>query len=95
MGAELVTREETKKEQKRADETMMRIELSEAEYLRTHQVFDAWNSLVSRDVLATDDGDQVLELLDAAVQSVNRCGVKLRTQQTASPGELVRAGTPQ
>lgn len=79
------------RESRRADETMMRIELSEAEYLRTHQVFEAWNSLVSRDVLATDDGDQVLELLDAAVQSVNRCGVKIRTQQSASPGELVRA----
>jgi hypothetical protein len=80
------------RESKRADETMMRIELSEAEYLRTHQVFDAWDSLVSRDVLATDEPDnQVLGLLDAAVQSVNRCGVKLRTTQTASPLELVRA----
>ena len=80
------------RESKRADETMMRIELSEAEYLRTHQVFEAWDSLVSRDVLATDDPDnQALGLLDAAVQSVNRCGVKIRTAQTASPLELVRA----
>ena len=45
-----------------------------------------------RDVLAADDPDnQALGLLDAAVQSVNRCGVKLRTTQTASPLELVRA----
>jgi hypothetical protein len=80
------------RESRRADETMMRIELSEAEYLRTHQVFEAWDSLVSRDVLATDDPDnQALGLLDAAVQSVNRCGVKIRTQQTTSAGELVRA----
>lgn len=80
------------RESKRADETMLRIELSEAEYLRTHQVFDAWDSLVSRDVLATGDPDsQAFGLLDAAVQSVNRCGVKIRTTQTTSPRELVRA----
>ena len=80
------------RESKRADETMTRLELSEAEYLRTHQVFEAWDSVVSRDVLATNDpDDQVLGLLDAAVQSVNRCGVKIRTKQTTSPGELVRA----
>lgn len=79
------------RESKRADQTMLRIELSEAEYLRTHQVFEAWNALVSRDVLATDDRDQAPELLDAAVQSVNRCGVKIRTTQTTSAGELVRA----
>ena len=80
------------RESKRADETMLRIELNEAEYLRSHQVFEAWDSLVSRDVLATNDPDsQALGLLDAAVQSVNRCGVKLRTQASASPGELVRA----
>jgi hypothetical protein len=80
------------RESKRGDETIMRIELSEAEYQRTHQVFEAWDSLVARDVLAANDPDsQALGLLDAAVQSVNRCGVKLRTKQTASSAELVRA----
>lgn len=80
------------RESKRADDTMLRIELSEAEYLRSHQVFEAWDSLLSRDVLATNDPDsQALGLLDAAVQSVNRCGVKIRTQPSTSPGELVRA----
>jgi hypothetical protein len=80
------------RETRRADETMLRIELSEAEYFRTHQVFEAWDALLTRDVLATNDpDDQAAGLLDAAVQSVNRCGVKLRTTQTASPGELVRA----
>jgi len=87
------------RESKRADETMMRIELSEAEYRRTHQVFEAWSSVLSRDALAGDDADnQALALVDAAVQSVNRCGLKIRTAQdgaAASParraGELVRA----
>jgi hypothetical protein len=86
------------RESRRADETMMRIELSEAEYRRTHQVFEAWDALLARDVLGTDDpASQVLGLLDAAVQSVNRCGVKLRTTRdgaAASPArqplELVR-----
>lgn len=87
------------RESKRADEAMMRIELGEAEYLRTHQVFEAWNAVISRDALAADDTDnQALGLLDAAVQSVNRCGVKLRTTQDGAaaspvraPSELVRA----
>lgn len=70
------------RENKRADETMMRIELREAEYRRTHQVFEAWDALLRRDVLATDDPDRAaLGLLDAAVQSVNRCGVRLRTSE--------------
>ena len=87
------------RESKRADETMMRIELSQAEYRRTHQVLEAWSAVLSRDALAGDDADnQALALLDAALQSVNRCGVKIRTAQDGAaaaparrPGELVRA----
>ena len=86
------------RESKRTDEAMMRIELSEADYRRTHQVFEAWSAVLSRAALAGDDADgQALALLDAALQSVNRCGVKIRTTQdgvTAAParhpGELVR-----
>jgi hypothetical protein len=88
------------RESKRPDETMMRVELSEAEYRRTHQVFEAWDALLARDVLATEDPDaQALGLLDAAIQSANRCGQKLRVTEggrdaTASParrpGDLVR-----
>ena len=82
------------RESKRADETMMRIELSEADYRRTHQVFEAWDAVPSRDVLTKDDLErQTLGLLDAALQSANRCGVKLRTTETPPrhPDELVRA----
>ena len=86
-------------ESKRADETMMRIELSEAEYRRTHQVFESWNAVLGSNVLAANDADnQTLALLDAALQSVNRCAMKLRTAPEGataapahSPGELVRA----
>jgi hypothetical protein len=86
------------RESKRADETMLRIELSEAEYRRTHQVFEAWDAVASGEALTRDDlENQTLGLLDAALQSVNRCGLKLRTTvegTTAAParhpGELVR-----
>jgi hypothetical protein len=87
------------RESNRAEETMMRIELSEAEYRRTHQVFESWIAVLNSDVLATDDADnQTLALLDATLQSVNRCGMKIRTAQDGAaaapahrPGELVRA----
>jgi hypothetical protein len=82
------------RESKRADETMLRIELSEAEYRRTHQVFESWNAVLSNNVLAAGDADnQTLALLDAALQSVNRCGMRMQTQAQAgrSPSELVRA----
>ena len=86
-------------EGKRADESMMRIELSEADYRRTHQVYEAWASVLGRGILVADDADnQTLALLDAALQSINRCGVKLRTAQDGAtatparnPAELVRA----
>jgi hypothetical protein len=81
------------RESKRADETMMRIELSEADYRRTHQVFESWNAVLSSNVLTAGEADnQTLALLDAALQSVNRCGVKLRSAaESRTPGELVRA----
>ena len=86
-------------ENKRADEAMMRIELSEAEYRRTHQVFESWSAVLSSNVLAASDADnQTLALLDATLQGVNRCGMKIRTAPegaTAAPapsaGSLVRA----
>jgi len=87
------------RESKRSDETMMRIELSEADYRRTHQVYEAWSSVLGRGIVVADDADnQTLALLDAALQSVNRCGVKIRTAQdgatatpSRNPAQLVRA----
>jgi hypothetical protein len=87
------------RDSKRADETMMRVEISEAEYRRTHQVFESWNAVLGSNLLATSDADtQTLALLDAALQSINRCGMKIRTAAegvTTAPapnaGSLVRA----
>jgi hypothetical protein len=80
------------RESNRVGETMMRIELSEADYRRTHQVFESWNAVLGNNVLAADDAEnQTLALLDAALQSVNRCGTKIHTVTARTPGELVRA----
>jgi hypothetical protein len=63
----------------RGDDVMMRLELSEAEYRRSHAVFAAWDALLSGDRLARDDPQgQAMELLEATVQSVNRCGVRIQ-----------------
>jgi len=83
----------------RADDTMMRVELNEAEYLRTHPVFVSWDTLVSRDLLAREDPiQQAVLLLDATLQNINRCGMKIRSvgeltasSSTPQPLALVRA----
>jgi hypothetical protein len=87
------------RDSKRPDEAMLRIEISEAEYRRTHQVFEAWHAILGREALAKDDVErQTLGLLDAALQSVNRCGLKIRLAEDGAtavparhPAELVRA----
>jgi hypothetical protein len=83
----------------RRDDVMMRIELSEAEYLRSRQVFEAWNTLLSGNALAdADPYAQAVELLQATVQSVNRCSARLRPAEASTQAdsqrtalELVRA----
>jgi hypothetical protein len=84
----------------RDDDVMMRIELSEAEYRRTHRVLEAWDALVSRDLLARGSPQaQALEFLEATLQSVNLCRNRLRLADADSaavhdrpqhPLELVR-----
>ena len=69
----------------RAEDSMLRIELSEAEYHRTHRVLTAWDSVLRSDQLARNEPlAQLNELLDATVQSVNRCNVRLQLPETAS-----------
>ena len=81
----------------RSDDAMLRIELNEADYLRTHRVFVSWDTLVSRDLLAREDPrHQTLLLIDATLQNMNRCGLKVRAVgETAAsnlpPLELIRS----
>jgi hypothetical protein len=79
----------------RDEDVMMRIELSEAEFRRTHRVLEAWDALVSRDLLARDNPrGQAVEFLEATLQSVNACRNRLRPvaagSAAASPLELVK-----
>jgi hypothetical protein len=77
----------------REDDVMMRIELNEAEYRRTHRVLEAWDILVTRDLLARGDPQaQALEFLEATLQSVNVCGGRLRLTDADSTGV---SGKPQ
>jgi hypothetical protein len=81
------------------DEAMIRVELSEAEYRRTHPVFVSWDTLVSRDLLAREDPRrQAVLLLDATLQNMNRCGMRIRAvgemtaaTSTVQPLDLVRS----
>ena len=81
----------------RTDDAMLRVELSEAEYRRTHQVFVSWNTLVSRDLLAREDPRRQAQLLlDATLQKINRCSPRIRSvgglaTTTLPPVELVRS----
>lgn len=81
----------------RTDDAMMRVELSEAEYRRTHRVFVSWDTLVGRDLLAREDPRQQARLLlDATLQNMNRCGMRIRTAgeavtSTLSPLDLIRS----
>lgn len=83
----------------RSDEAMLRVELNEAEYHRTHPVFVSWDTLVSRDMLAREDPrHQALLLLDATLQNINRCGTRLRAAgetsvatSTLPPLNLIRS----
>lgn len=84
-------------ESERSDEAMMRVELSEAEYRRTREVFVSWDTLVSRGLLAREDPQhQALLLLDATLQSMNRCGMRIRTvgATTTAAGASADASSP-
>jgi hypothetical protein len=77
-----------------ADAAMLRIELNEAEYQRTHRVLEAWDAVLKnaswKDEQARSDVTaQLTELFDATVQSVNRCA--LRVQLPTAPA---RFGNP-
>jgi hypothetical protein len=80
----------------RAEDIMLRIELSEAEYHRTHRVLEAWDAVLKQNLLARNDPQlQFAELLDATLQSANRCAPRLqlpRANANAS-GETAATGS--
>jgi hypothetical protein len=83
----------------RAEDVMLRIELSEAEYHRTHRVLESWDAVLKHDRLARNDPvAQLIELLDATLQSVNRCVGRLQVRSkpvadaaaSAAPQQWIR-----
>jgi hypothetical protein len=77
------------------DEVMLRIELNEAEYQRTHRVLEAWDAVL-KNAMWNDGGlarndvmTQLTELFDATLQSVNRC-----TPRVQLPAPAARLGSP-
>jgi hypothetical protein len=68
-----------------ARDVMMRLELSEAEYLRTREVYKTQLALLSRNTRERDDPDsQASRLIEATVQSLNQCGARIRTADTVA-----------
>ncbi len=89
---------------RRSEDVMLRIELNEAEYLRTHRVLEAWDAVLRRDLLARNDpAGQMNELLEATLQSVNRCAPRLQlptppvnsSAASATSGTSVQQPPPQ
>ena len=59
-------------------DVMIRLELSEAEYVRTHKVFETWDKRVREKTLLYDDPYlNVMEFLRRTAESLNQCGNKV------------------
>jgi hypothetical protein len=75
-------------------DVMMRIELSEADYRRTHRVLEAWDAVLQGDRLARNDPVlQFNEMLEATLQGVNRCAIKIKLPPAGSALPLERIRT--
>jgi hypothetical protein len=71
----------------RSDDVMLRIELSEADYHRTHRVLESWDVVLKGDRLARNEpAAQFNEMLDATLQSVNRCAARLKVPAAIAAG---------
>jgi hypothetical protein len=65
-----------------ARDVMMRLELSEAEYLRTHAVYRA--SVAARGGLQQSQetpNERAMKLIERTVESLNRCGLRIQPAQ--------------
>ncbi len=67
------------KESEKDSDVMIRLELSEAEYERTHKVFKTWDKRVRDKTLLYDDPYlNAMEFLRRAAESLNQCGEKVK-----------------
>ena len=72
---------------KRKDvEPMLRIELSEAEFLRSHAVFDTWQKRIQKQRLPFEDPYQnVMELFMNAADSLSSCRKEMKVRSIDKP----------
>jgi hypothetical protein len=67
------------KESDKESDVMIRLELSEAEYERTHKVFRTWDKRVRDKTLLYDDPYlNAMEFLRRTAESLNQCGEKVK-----------------
>jgi hypothetical protein len=60
-------------------DVMIRLELTEAEYVRTHKVFKTWNKRVQDKTLLYDEPYlNAMEFLRRTAESLNQCGSKVK-----------------
>lgn len=75
---------------------IIRVELTEAEFERTHKVFDAWDKSVRTFTLRPQDPYMnVLDLLKQVIQSVNQCGERLKLSAQGRETIAAKQGLPQ
>ncbi|HEV2705355.1 MAG TPA: hypothetical protein VGV59_05495 [Pyrinomonadaceae bacterium] len=65
-------------ESRKESDVMIRFELTEAEYVRTHKVFKTWEKRVQNKTLLYDDPYlNAMEFLRRTAESLNQCGEKV------------------
>ena len=75
-----------------ARDTMMRLELSEAEYLRTHAVYRARvGALGGLQQPQETPNEQAAKLIEQTVESLNRCGLRIQPAQALAVANGVGA----
>jgi len=71
--------DEFSRETRKDSDVMMRLELTEAEFERTHKVFRTWSKRVQDKTLLYDDPYlNAMEFLRRAAEALNQCGDRVR-----------------
>jgi len=74
-----------------ARDVMMRLELSEAEYLRTQTVYRTRLSALGLQQTKETPNEQAVKLIEQTVESLNRCGVRIQPAQALAVANGVGA----
>lgn len=72
---------------------MLRVELNEAEYHRTHAVFEGWRQRLNERTLPADDPyRRLMQFFEALTARLNQCGEKLELTRSAEAPSAAAAG---